>query len=162
MPRKKTKSLKRDITPDRKYNSVLVQKLINKLMKDGKKLKSEALVYSAMELAAQKLKSEDPLQTLEDALKNVRPHMEVKSRRVGGANYQIPYEVKGDRQTHLTLMWFVAATRARRGVMGKPFDEALAAEIVDAYNETGSSVKKRDDVHKMAEANRAFAHFARF
>ncbi len=130
-------------------------------MKDGKKLKSEALVYSALELAAQKLKSDDPLQVLEDALKNVRPHMEVKSRRVGGANYQIPYEVKGDRQTHLTLMWFVAATRARRGTMGKPFDEALAAEIVDAYNETGSSVKKRDDVHKMAEANRAFAHFAR-
>ncbi len=162
MPRKKTKSLKRDIQPDRKYNSVLVQKLINKLMKDGKKLKSEALVYSALELAAQKLKSDDPLQVLEDALKNVRPHMEVKSRRVGGANYQIPYEVKGDRQTHLTLMWFVAATRARRGTMGKPFDEALAAEIVDAYNETGSSVKKRDDVHKMAEANRAFAHFARF
>lgn len=162
MPRKKTKSLKREITPDRKYESVLLQKLINKMMIDGKKLKAEAIVYEGLELAAKKLKSENPLLTFEDALKNIRPHMEVKSRRVGGANYQIPFEVKGDRQNHLAFMWLIDATRTRRATMGKPLYEALAAEIVDAYNQTGVAVKKRDDAHKMAEANRAFAHFARF
>jgi small subunit ribosomal protein S7 len=115
-----------------------------------------------MEIAAQKLKSEDPLVVLEKALKNVYPHMEVRSRRVGGANYQIPYEVRGTRQTHLGLMWFVESVRARRKTMGKNSSQAMAAEIVDASNETGATVKKRDDVHRMAEANRAFAHFARY
>ncbi|HEX9679181.1 MAG TPA: 30S ribosomal protein S7 [Candidatus Saccharimonadales bacterium] len=162
MPRKKTKSLQRKIEPDRKYDSVLVQRLINKVMLDGKKQLSERLVYDAMELAAKKLKSEDPLATLENALKKVYPHMEVRARRVGGANYQIPYEVRGTRQTHLGLTWFVAAARDRRKSLGKEFAEALAAEIVDATNETGAAVKKRDDIHRMADANRAFAHFARF
>ena len=162
MPRKKTKSLKRDIAPDRKYNSVLLQKFINKLMVDGKKLLAEKIVYNSIETAATKLKSEDPLQAFEEALKNIRPHIEVKSRRVGGANYQIPYEVKGDRQTHLALHWLLDASKSRRAQMGKPFEEAVAAELVDAYNSTGTAVKKRDDAHKMAEANRAFAHFARF
>lgn len=159
MPRKKTKSLQRKIDPDRVYNSVLVQRLINKSMKDGKKLKSEHLVYSGMEIAATKLKSSDPLATLEQALKNVYPSMEVKSRRVGGANYQIPYEVRGTRQTHIALMWFVEAARSRSG---KPYDQRLAEEIMDAFNNTGNAVKKKEDTHKMAEANRAFAHFARF
>lgn len=162
MPRKKTKSLKREIAPDRKYGSELVQKLINKLMKDGKKQLAENLLYEAMDDAAKKVKSDDPLAVLEQAMNNVRPHMEVKSRRVGGANYQIPYEVRGDRQTHLALMWFVEATRGRRNSMGKSSVSAISAEIVDAYNEAGPAVKKKDDTHKMAEANRAFAHFARF
>ena len=162
MPRKKTKSLQRDIAPDRKYNSVLVQKLINKTMVDGKKQLAERLVYSGMEKAAERLKQDDPLAVLEQAFKNIKPSLEVKSRRVGGANYQIPFEVRGNRQTHLSMMWFVEATRNRRKGMGKAFDEVIAAEIMDAYNETGSSVKKKEDVHKMAEANRAFAHFARF
>lgn len=162
MPRKKTKSLQRDIQPDRKYDSVLVQRLINKVMVDGKKQKAENLVYEAMEIAAKKLKQDDPLALLEKALKNVYPHMEVRSRRVGGANYQIPYEVRGTRQVHLGLMWFIAAARERRSTLGKSFAEALAAEIVDAQNEQGSAVKKRDDAHRMAEANRAFAHFARY
>jgi small subunit ribosomal protein S7 len=162
MPRKKTKSLQRKIEPDRKYNSVLVTRLINKTMKAGKKQIAEKIVYDAMEIAAQKLKSEDPLVVLEKALKNVYPHMEVRSRRVGGANYQIPYEVRGTRQTHLGLMWFVESVRARRKTMGKNSSQAMAAEIVDASNETGATVKKRDDVHRMAEANRAFAHFARY
>lgn len=162
MPRKKTKSLQRDITPDRKYNSVLVQKLINKMMVDGKKQLAEKLVYGGMETAAERLKVEDPLEVLEQAFKNIRPQMEVKSRRVGGANYQIPFEVKGNRATHLAMMWFAAATRARRKAMGKAFDEVLAAEIMDAYNQTGSAVKKKEDIHKMADANRAFAHFARY
>lgn len=162
MPRKKTKSLQRDINPDRKYDSVLVQRLINKVMLDGKKQLAESLVYGAMELSAQRLKSEDPLATLEGALKKIYPHTEVRSRRVGGSNYQIPYEVRGNRQVHLGLKWFVDAARERRKPLGKDFTEALAAEIVDATNETGAAVKKRDDTHRMAEANRAFAHFARF
>ena len=162
MPRKKTASLKRDITPDRKYGSALVQKIINKTMKDGKKLKAEKIVYSAMEDAATKLKNDDPLKVLTQAIDNVRPKFEVKSRRVGGANYQIPFEVRGDRQTHLSLMWFIESCRIRRDQMGKPYIEAMSAEIVDAFNETGTTIKKREDVHRMAEANRAFAHFAKF
>lgn len=161
MPRKVTKSLRRVIAPDRRFNSVLVQKVINKVMLGGKKSIAESLVYDAMDRAAAQLKQEDPLAILETAIKNIRPHLEVKSRRIGGANYQIPFEIKGDRQTHKALMWFIDAARTRRKTMGKPFDAALAAEIVDAYNETGSAVKKKEDTHKMAEANRAFAHFAR-
>lgn len=159
MPRKKTKSLQRKIDPDRKYNSVLVQRLINKVMIDGKKSTAERLVYSGMEQAAKKLKSDDPLATLEEAMKNIYPAMEVKSRRVGGANYQIPFEVKGTRKTHLALMWFVEAIRSKKG---KSLDKCITEEIVDAVNNTGTSVKVKEDTHKMAEANRAFAHFARY
>lgn len=131
-------------------------------MIDGKKQLAERLIYSGMETAASRLKVEDPLEVLEQAFKNIRPQMEVKSRRVGGANYQIPFEVKGDRSTHLAMMWFADATRSRRKGMGKAFDEVLAAEIMDAYNSAGSAVKKKEDTHKMADANRAFAHFARY
>jgi small subunit ribosomal protein S7 len=161
MPRKVTKSLRRQIAPDRRFESVLVQKLINKVMLAGKKTTAESLVYGGMELAAQQLKQEDPLAVLEQAIKNVRPHLEVKSRRIGGANYQIPFEIKGERQTHKALMWFIDAARARRKGTNKNFDRVLADEIVDAWNETGAAVKKKEDTHKMAEANRAFAHFAR-
>lgn len=159
MPRKKTKSLVRDIQPDRKYDSVLVQRLINRSMRDGKKAAAESAVYTAMEEAAKKLKIEDPLQALEEAMGNVFPGVEVKSRRVGGANYQIPFPVEGHRKTHLGMMWFVAAARSRKGM---PYWQRLANEIVDAHNQAGSAVKKKEDTHKMAEANRAFAHFARF
>ncbi len=159
MPRKKTKSLQRVPAPDRKYNSVLVQRLINRSMRDGKKQAAENAVYMAMEEAAKRLKAEDPLQVLEDAMNNVFPGVEVKSRRVGGANYQIPFPVEGHRKTHLGMMWFVAAARARKGM---PYWQRLMNEIVDAHNEAGSAVKKKEDTHKMADANRAFAHFARF
>lgn len=162
MPRKKTKSLQRNIPPDRRYNSVLVQRLINKTMLDGKKQVAERVVYEAMDIATAKLKQEDPLAVLEQALKNIYPHMEVKSRRVGGANYQIPFEVRGTRQIHLALMWFVTAVRGRRSGLGASSAEAMASEIMDAYNQTGTSFKKKEDTHKMAEANRAFAHFARY
>ncbi|MYB40322.1 30S ribosomal protein S7 [Candidatus Saccharibacteria bacterium] len=158
MPRKKTKDLVRKIEPDRVYDSVLVQRLINKVMQNGKKQLAERLVYQAMEDAAKQLKEEDPLEILLKALDNVKPVLETRSRRVGGANYQIPYEVKGQRQTHLTLMWFTRAARARSGM---PTDKRLALEIVDAYNGTGAAVKHKEDVQKMAESNRAFAHFAR-
>jgi len=158
MPRKKTKSLQRPVMPDRKYKSVLVQRLINKTMLDGKKQVAERAVYDAMEIAAKKVKSEDPLATFEKAIKNVYPSVEVKSRRVGGANYQIPFPVAGNRQQHLAFMWFVQAARARKGM---PVAERLAAEMVDSINQTGAAFKKKEDTHRMAEANRAFAHFAR-
>lgn len=158
MPRKKTKSLQRNIQPDRKYNSVLVQRLINKVMRDGKKLKAERVVYDALAEVERRTK-QPALEVFETALKNVYPHVEVKSRRVGGANYQIPYEVKGSRQIHLTMMWMVQATRKKKG---KPMSMRLADELVDAYNNTGETFKKKEDTHKMAEANRAFAHLARF
>jgi len=158
MPRHKTKSLVRDVQPDRLYNNKQVAKLINRVMLNGKKQLDEKTVYTAMQKAADKLKVQNPLEVFEQAMKNIQPHMETRSRRVGGANYQIPFEVKGQRQQHLTTMWLVEAARDRKGM---PMEERLAAELVDAYNEAGAAVKKREDVHKMAEANRAFAHFAR-
>lgn len=158
MPRKTTKSLQRLIKPDRKYNSVQVQRLINKSMLNGKKHAAERMVYAALELAAKKVKSENPLEVLETALSNISPNYEVKSRRVGGANYQIPFPIQGHRQEHFAFMWLVQAARARKGA---PYQERLADEIVDAINQTGAAYKKKEDTHRMAEANRAFAHFAR-
>lgn len=158
MPRHKTKDLTRDIQPDRLYNSVQVQRLINRIMLDGKKQLAERLVYGGMQKAADKLNVKNPLEVFEQAMANVRPSVETRSRRVGGANYQIPFEVKGQRQNHLTMMWFVEAVRSRSGM---PTEDRIANELVDAYNNTGNAVKKREDTHKMAEANRAFAHFAR-
>ena len=159
MPRKVTKTLVRDIPPDRLYNSVAVQRFINRVMRDGKKQMAEGLVYRGMQKAADKLKVQNPLDVFEQAMANVKPHLETRSRRVGGANYQIPFEVKGQRQNHLTTMWFVAACRSRRGMS---MEDRIALELVDAYNETGTAVKKKEDAHKMAEANRAFAHFAKY
>ena len=158
MPRKVTKSLQRNIKPDRRYQSVLIQRLINKSMLDGKKLTSERAVYLALEQAAKTLKSEDPVEVFEKCIKNISPNFEVKSRRVGGANYQIPFPIQGHRQHHYAFMWLVQAARAKSGM---PYSRRLATEIVDAVNETGTAYKKKEDTHKMAEANRAFAHFAR-
>jgi small subunit ribosomal protein S7 len=159
MPRKVTASLVRPIQPDRLYNNVMVQKLINRVMLNGKKQIAERLVYNGMQKAADKLKVQNPLDVFEQAIANIRPAMETRSRRVGGANYQIPFEVKGQRQNHLTMMWFVAAARARKGMS---MEDRIALELIDAYNNTGTAVKKKEDTHKMAEANRAFAHFARY
>jgi small subunit ribosomal protein S7 len=158
MPRKTTKILIREIAPDRRYKSVQVQRVINRVMRDGKKQLAERLVYEGMQKAADRLKVENPLESFEIAIKNIQPFVETRSRRVGGANYQIPFEVKGQRQNHLTTMWFVNAARARKGMS---MADRLAHEIVDAYNSQGAAVKKKEDAHKMAEANRAFAHFAR-
>ena len=159
MPRKKTASLVRDIPNDRLYNSIMVQRLINRVMLNGKKQIAERLVYNGMQKAAEKLKLQNPLEVFEKAIENVRPVMETRSRRVGGANYQITFEVKGQRQNHLTIMWLVQAARDRKGMS---MEDRIALELVDAYNNTGNAVKKREDTHKMADANRAFAHFARF
>ncbi|MDQ2973141.1 MAG: 30S ribosomal protein S7 [bacterium] len=158
MPRKATKALVRPKLPDRKYESEMVQRLINRVMKNGKKQMAERLVYDGMELAAKKVKNENALEVFDKAFKNITPFVETRSRRVGGANYQIPFEVKGQRQKHLAIMWFVAAARAKKGV---PMAERIANELADAYNQTGTSFKKKEDTHKMAESNRAFAHFAR-
>jgi len=159
MPRKKTKALVREVKPDRIYDSTTVQKLINRIMLDGKKQIAERIVYDAMTKSADKLKVKNPLEVFDQAFNNIKPHMETRSRRVGGANYQIPFEVKGQRQNHLTTMWLVAAARSKKGI---PMDERLASELVDAYNNSGTAVKKKEDTHKMADANRAFAHFARY
>lgn len=159
MPRKVTKSLVREIPADRIYDSVPVQRLINRVMLDGKKQIAERLVYNGMQKAADKLKVKNPLEVFEQAFKNIQPHLETRSRRVGGANYQIPFEVKGQRQNHLTTMWFVQAARSRKGMS---MEDRIAAELIEAYNNQGAAVKKKEDTHKMAEANRAFAHFARY
>jgi small subunit ribosomal protein S7 len=127
-------------------------------MQDGKKQIAERLVYGGMQKAADKLKVKNPLEVFEQAFANIRPSLETRSRRVGGANYQIPFEVKGQRQNHLTTMWFVQAARSRKGMS---MEDRIALELMDAYNNTGAAVKKKEDTHKMAEANRAFAHFAR-
>jgi small subunit ribosomal protein S7 len=158
MPRKTTKALVRTVEPDRLYKSTAVAKLINRIMLDGKKQLAERLVYGGMQKAADKLKVQNPLEVFEQAMKNIQPHLETRSRRVGGANYQIPFEVKGQRQQHLTVMWFVEAVRARSGIST---EDRIALELVDAYNNTGAAVRKKEDTHRMAEANRAFAHFAR-
>ena len=158
MPRKTTKSLERKVMPDRKYQSVLVQRLINKSMLDGKKQASERAVYAAIEGAAKKLNSENPVEVLEKAVANVSPDFEVKSRRVGGAIYQIPFPISGHRQMHFAFSWLVQSARSRKGM---PYSRRLEAEIVDAFNGAGAAFKKKEDTHRMAEANRAFAHFAR-
>lgn len=158
MPRKTTVKLQRHLSPDRKYQSIMVQRLINKSMLDGKKQVAEKAVYGALEKAAKKIGSEDPLAVFEKALKNISPNFEVKSRRVGGANYQIPFPVSGHRQLHYAFSWLVQAARDRKGMS---YEDRLCLEIVDAYNEAGAAYKKKEDTHRMAEANRAFAHFAR-
>lgn len=145
---------KREHAPDPRYNSPLVSHLINVVMRDGKKSIAQTIVYSAFERVSEKLEKGDPTDLLLGALDNIRPKLEVKSRRVGGATYQVPLEISFERQQSLAYRWLVAAARARRGSMG----ENLAAEIIDAYNNTGTVVKKKDDTHRMAQANRAFAH----
>lgn len=158
MPRKVTTSLQRKLNPDRKYQSIMVQHLINKSMLDGKKQIAERAVYAALEVAAKKLGSENPLEVFEKAVKNVSPSFEVKSRRVGGANYQIPFPIQGHRQLHFAFSWLVQSARSRKN---QSYSLRLAQEIIDACGETGGAFKKKEDTHRMAEANRAFAHFAR-
>lgn len=146
---------KRKVLPDSKYHSVLLTKFINKLMYDGKKGKAESIVYSAFDSIKEKT-NKDPLEVFETALNNVAPELEVKSRRVGGATYQIPVEVSDERKKTLAIRWVIQFCRDKSG---KPMSERLTNEIMDAYNNVGSSIKKRDDTHKMAEANKAFAHY---
>jgi small subunit ribosomal protein S7 len=152
---RRRRATKRPVRPDSRYNSQLVTRFINVVMGCGKKTTAQRLIYGAFEKASEKLEKGNPVEILSGALENARPRIEVKSRRVGGATYQVPVELSFERQESLGLRWIVAAARSRKGM---PMSEALAGEIVDAYNNTGGVVKKKDDTHKMAQANRAFAH----
>ncbi|MBU8880247.1 30S ribosomal protein S7 [Bacillus sp. FJAT-29790] len=154
MPRKGPVA-KRDVLPDPIYNSKLVSKLINKMMTDGKRGKSQAILYSAFDIISERT-GKEPMEVFDQALKNIMPVLEVRARRVGGANYQVPVEVRPDRRTTLGLRWLVNYSRLRGE---KTMEERLAHEILDAANNSGASVKKREDTHKMAEANKAFAHY---
>jgi len=147
--------VKREIAPDPVYHDRNISTFINKLMHDGKKSKAEKIFYQALNSAAEKIKKE-PLEIFNQALKNVMPILEVKSRRVGGASYQIPVEVNPDRRITLGMRWIINFARKKTG---KPMHEKLAVELVDAANGVGMAVKKKEDMHKMAEANKAFAHY---
>jgi len=155
MPRGSGKVVKRTPPPDAKYNSITVAKFINRLMLRGQKATAERIVYNALQLTAQQVNS-NPEEALERAIKNAAPLLMVKSRRVGGATYQVPMEVGEDRGRTLAMRWLIASARARSG---KSMEERLASELVDAVNGRGAAIKKRDDLHKMAEANKAFAHY---
>lgn len=154
MPRRGTIK-KRKPQADPFYNSTLVQRFINLSLRGGKKSVAEKVVYGSMEILKQKTK-EDPLKALEKAVENVRPVLETKSRRVGGATYQVPIEVPFERSTGVAVRWLLSFARARSG---KNMDDKLAAELMDAMNNRGGAIKKKEDTHKMAEANRAFAHY---
>ncbi len=155
--RKPVKKIKRVLEPDPKFGSVLVTKIINFVMRNGKKALARKIVYKALDIASQQLKK-NPLEIIEVALKNTAPLLEVKARRIGGATYQVPQEVRGERKITLALRWIIEAAKKSKG---KSMDKKLAAEFINAFNNTGSAVKKRQDMHKMAEANRAFAHLIR-
>jgi small subunit ribosomal protein S7 len=145
----------RVIPPDIRYNSVNVQTMILHIMKRGKKSLAVGLMYDAMDLIKERTEK-NPLEVFDNALRNVSPAMEVRPRRVGGATYQVPMEVSVDRRTTLAIRWILAAARDRSG---KSFPDKLASELIDATNETGAAIRKRDEAHKMAEANRAFSHY---
>ncbi len=155
MPRKKLIN-KRPVPPDPKFNSALVSKFTNGLMRDGKKTLARRLFYDAMDLVEKQVNDETPLAVFEKAMDNVRPRVEVKSRRVGGATYQVPIEVRPERRNALAIRWIISFAKSRSG---RTMSDKLASELIDAFNNRGASVKKRDDTHKMAEANKAFAHY---
>ncbi len=154
MPRR-NRPERRRIPADPKFNSVPVQQTINKIMLDGKKGTAERIMYDAMQTVEDRLR-QDPLEAFQQALRNITPQMEVKPRRVGGATYQVPVEIRAERRSSLAVRWLVGAARARRG---KAMSLRLAEEILDAFNNSGTAVKRREDTHRMAEANRAFAHY---
>ena len=149
---------KRKILPDPKFNSLVIAKFINHIMERGKKTVAQKIVYGAFDIISQKTK-QDPLEVFDQAMKNVAPEVEVKSKRVGGANYQVPFSVPKDRGLALAFRWIIQAAKSRKG---KPMKEKLSGEILEAFNNQGTAIKKKQDMYRMAQANRAFAHFARF
>ncbi|MCA1764983.1 MAG: 30S ribosomal protein S7 [Desulfobulbaceae bacterium] len=155
MPRRKIVA-KRQLTPDPRFNSVLVAKFINGLMERGKKNVARGIFYDAMDIVASRITEEEPLAVFEKAMEKVRPRVEVKSRRVGGATYQVPVEVRPERRNALAIRWLISLSGKRSG---RAMAEKLAGEFMDAFNNRGAAVKKREDTHKMAEANKAFAHY---
>ena len=153
---RRRRALRREVIPDPKFNNKTVSRFVNMLMLQGKKWNAERIVYGSLDIVAQKTQKSDAMEVLTKAIDNVRPLLELKSRRVGGATYQIPVEVRGDRGASLALRWIRNAARARKG---KPMEQRLADEILDAYHGQGTAVKKKEEIHKMAEANRAFSHY---
>lgn len=147
---------RRPIDPDPRYNSVLVSKFTNGLMERGKKSVAMRIFYDAMDIVTSRISDQEPMVVFEEAMENVRPKVEVKSRRVGGATYQVPMEVRQSRRNALAIRWIIGYAKSRSG---KSMSEKLAAELMDAFNNRGAAVKKRDDTHRMAEANKAFAHY---
>ena len=148
-------AVKREVLPDPLYNSVLVTKITNQVMLDGKKGIAQSIVYTAMKTAAEKV-NDEALNVLTTAIENIKPKLETKARRVGGANYQVPMEVSAERQQTLAIRWLVLCARKRNE---RGMDKKLAGEIIDAFNQAGGAIKKRDDMHRQAEANKAFAHY---
>ena len=148
-------AVKREVLPDPLYNSTLVTKIVNQVMLDGKKGIAQSIVYTAMKTASEKV-GEEALNVLTTAIENIKPKLETKARRVGGANYQVPMEVSAERQQTLAIRWLVMCARKRNE---RGMENRLAAEIVDAFNQAGGAIKKRDDMHRQAEANKAFAHY---
>lgn len=153
---RRRRALRREVKPDQRYNNRIVSKCINIIMKCGKKTVAEGIFYQSLDIIKQKTKEEDPLKVFLKAVENVKPTLELRARRVGGATYQIPVEVDPERRVSLAIKWIVTYAEDKKG---SPMANRLAAEVMDAANNTGSSVKKKIDTHKMAEANRAFAHF---
>ncbi|OGW75241.1 MAG: 30S ribosomal protein S7 [Omnitrophica bacterium RBG_13_46_9] len=153
---RRRRALKRKILPDPKYNSLLLARFINMVMSKGKKSVAETIVYGALDLLAKKTGSKDTVEIFQKAMDNTRPLLEVRPRRIGGATYQVPMEVERDRGNFMAMMWIRDFARAKKG---KPMQEKLADELMDAYNKTGGAIKKREDTHKMAEANKAFSHY---
>ena len=148
-------AVKREVLPDPLYNSTMVTKIVNQVMVDGKKGIAQSIVYTAMKNASEKL-NDEAMNVLTTAIENIKPKLETKARRVGGANYQVPMEVSADRQQTLAIRWLVMCARKRNE---RGMENRLAAEIIDAFNQTGGAVRKRDDMHRQAEANKAFAHY---
>jgi len=155
MSRRK-RTFKRRIDYDPIYGSATLSKFINKLMIGGKKATARRIVYGALEKFAEKVKSENPLDAFEQALENSKPSLEVKTRRIGGANYQVPVEIPGDRRTSMAMQWIIANSRAKPG---RCMEDSLANELADCFHNQGATIKKKDDTHRMAEANKAFAHY---
>jgi small subunit ribosomal protein S7 len=157
MPRR-AKVVKRELVPDPRFQSVLVTRMVNKIMQRGKKGLAERIMYGALDIVNQRT-GRDALEVLENAMRNVTPVIEVKPKRVGGATYQVPVTIEGDRRFALAIRWMLAAAKARNG---RSMAEKLAGEMLDAANNTGATVKRREDTHRMADANKAFAHYGRF
>lgn len=154
---RKKKQHKKTITPDPKFNSTLAAKFINHLMKDGKKTVAQGIFYDSLDKIAKDNKDQDPLDIFDSAIRNASPKVEVRSKRVGGARYQVPREVKGERRTTLAIRWLLQSARSKKG---KPMSYSLAEEFMEAAKSEGAAVKKKEEMHKVAEANKAFAHFA--
>lgn len=153
---RRRRATKRTIAPDPIYNSYVLSKFINKVMISGKKSTARKIIYRALEKFAERVKAEDPLTAFEQALENAKPTLEVKSRRIGGATYQVPVEIPADRRISMAMKWIIMYANEK---VGKSMEEGLSQELADCYNNQGSTIKKKDDTHKMAEANKAFAHY---